>query len=258
MTAQDQPNMRQSAQSPVARVWRQIKPLAWALLAAFLVRVFFFQPFSIPSGSMLPTLWIGDHLFVSKYTYGYSRHSFPLPVPFIEGRLFGRLPERGDVVVFKLPGDNELDFIKRVVGLPGDRIQMKDGILHLNGSPAPRAAQPDFPVRDSFGRIRPALRHRETLTPRAAYETLDMRRGGEKDNTPVFLVPGGHVFVMGDNRDNSTDSRSPDAVGFVPAVNIVGRAEVIYFSIAPGARWLRPWTWPARIRWGRIWRSVGP
>ena len=227
-----------------------------ALILAMIVRIFFFQPFNIPSGSMIPTLLVGDYLFVSKYSYGYSNYSFPFSPDLFSGRIWGSEPSRGDVAVFKLPRDNSTDYIKRVIGLPGDEVQMINGVLHINGTPVKRKRVEDFAIRDSAGSPRQILRYRETLPNGVSYQVLDLVENGFGDNTKVFKVPEAHFFMMGDNRDNSTDSRVPQAVGFVPYQNFIGRAEIIFFSAEPGTSLWEIWRWPGAIRWSRLFRLV--
>jgi signal peptidase I len=205
------------------------------------VRTFLFQPFNIPAGSMAPTLLVGDYLFVSKYVYGYSRYSFPFSAPQFSGRLFSAEPTRGDVVVFRLPKDGVTDYVKRVVGLPGDRIQMKEGLLYINGTPVVRERLPDYAGADLCGSGSGSVkRWRETMPNGASYETLDCVDNGFYDNTNVYAVPSGSYFMLGDNRDNSTDSRVLSAIGYVPLENLIGRAGLIFFSRSPSAmRWER-------------------
>jgi len=229
-----------------------IRVIIHALILALIVRVFLFQPFNIPSGSMIPTLLVGDYLFVSKYSYGYSRYSFPFGPDLFSGRIWAKEPTRGDVVVFKLPRDNETDYIKRVIGLPGDEIQMIHGVLHINGEAVKKERIDDFVTMDGSGRERHVARYRETLPNGVSYPVLDLVNEGIGDNTEVYKVPEGHFFMMGDNRDNSTDSRFLSEVGFVPFENLVGKAQIIFFSIDEGASFWQVWKWPTDVRWSRI------
>jgi signal peptidase I len=227
-----------------------------ALIIALVIRTFLFQPFNIPSGSMKETLLVGDYLFVSKYSYGYSHYSLPFSPPLFSGRILGSPPERGDVVVFRLPKEDSTDYIKRVIGTPGDRIQMIDGLLHINGEPVKRQRIDDFVETEEGGRTTRVKRWRETLPNGVSYTTLDLIDNGFYDNTPVYTVPPGNYFMMGDNRDNSTDSRVLSQVGYVPFENIVGRAQVIFFSIAEGEPAWAIWNWPWAVRWSRLFTIV--
>jgi signal peptidase I len=204
------------------------------LLLSFplLFRALLFQPFNIPSGSMIPTFLVGDYFFVSKYAYGYSRYTWPFESAPFPGRIWGSEPARGDVVAFLLPKDHSTVYIKRVVGLPGDRIQMKQGLLYINGDPVARERLADFVGEAPCGTDAPAStkRWRETLASGVSYETLDCVDNGYYDNTNVYTVPAGHFFVLGDNRDNSNDSRAGSSFGYVPLENIIGRAAMIFYS----------------------------
>jgi signal peptidase I len=257
-------NVRESRREEGA--WDVIKTVVQALLLAFLVRTFLFQPFNIPSGSMYPTLMIGDYLFVSKLSYGYSKYSFNFsvdrlgikfgPVP-IKGRVFfATEPKRGDVVVFKLPADNETDYIKRLIGLPGDHIQVIDGVLYINGKPVKRERISDYVDPTGEGLGSPVPRYLETLPNGVSYETLDAINGSAGDNTKEYVVPPGHYFMMGDNRDNSEDSRFLTPVGYVPFENFVGRADLIFFSHNGTASLFEVWNWPFAIRWNRFFKTV--
>lgn len=236
------------------------KTILYAGLIAIGIRTVAFEPFNIPSGSMIPTLLVGDYLFVSKYSYGYSRASLPFSPNLFSGRIFGSLPARGDVAVFKLPRDGTTDYIKRIVGLPGDRIQMRGGILHVNGQPVRREFIGPFTVDGDGPRMVVRL-YQETLpaSPGAqprTHQILEASDDGPFDNTQEFVVPPNHVFAMGDNRDNSLDSRAMSAVGFVPVENLVGRAEFIFFSWDGSANWYEVWAWPFAVRWGRLLSGV--
>jgi signal peptidase I len=248
--------------------WDTIKVIIQALLIAFVIRTFLFQPFNIPSGSMIPTLRVGDYLFVNKLSYGYGAYSFNFslnvfgvdlfkfgPVP-IEGRVFSSAPERGDVVVFKLPTDNETDYIKRVIGLPGDAVQVRDGIVYINGEPIARERIADFAEFDEMGYGEEIRQYRETLPNGYSYIVHHIYENSAGDNTQVYHVPDGHYFMMGDNRDNSTDSRFLGQVGYVPYENLVGKATIVFFSHRPEYSFLEVWKWPAAIRWNRLFVGV--
>src|SRR5262245_27087593 len=227
-----------------------VKTIVYALIIAGLIRSFLFQPFNIPSGSMEATLLVGDYLFVSKWTYGYSRYSFPFGLIPFDGRfLVMSDPQRGDIVVFKFPPDNSTDYIKRLIGLPGDRIQMRDGVLYINEQAVPKERIEDY-VEDIGGQPRNIPRYRETLPNGVSYEVLDREPEGNLDNTQVYVVPEGHYFMMGDNRDNSLDSRVD--VGYVPFQNFVGKAQIIFFSTNGTARLWEVWKWPWAIRYYRV------
>ncbi|MEM9625079.1 MAG: signal peptidase I [Pseudomonadota bacterium] len=252
-------------------IWETVRTIVYAVAIAILVRTFLYEPFNIPSGSMKPTLLVGDYLFVSKFAYGYSRHSLPFSPPVGDGRLFGAMPERGDVAVFKLPSNNRTDYIKRIVGLPGDQLQVRDGVLFVNDQEVTRTAIDDFVddgpasrmacrsfVQQGDGSTHTVKQFEETMPAfgdadeAATYMVLDEcpEGNGDYDNTKVFTVPEDNVFAMGDNRDNSLDSRSK--VGFIPIENLVGRAEIIFFSTNGSARIWEFWKWPITIRYGRL------
>ena len=233
-----------------------VKTIVYAVLIALVVRTVAYEPFNIPSGSMVPTLLVGDYLFVSKFSYGYSRYSLPFGLPLFSGRIFFHPPERGDVAVFKLPTDNSTDYIKRVIGLPGDHIQIKNGVLYINDQPCPRKRIEDYLYEEGNGAVIPITQYLETLPNGRQHRIIQMTDNGPLDNTPVYDVPMGKYFMMGDNRDNSQDSRVLSAVGYVPAENLIGRAEFIFFSTDGSARLWEIWAWPFAIRYGRLFHGV--
>jgi signal peptidase I len=250
-----------------------VRTIFYAVVIAFVVRTFAYEPFNIPSGSMEPTLLVGDYLFVAKYSYGYSRYSLPFGPPIFSGRILARQPRRGDVVVFKEPANPSVDYIKRLIGLPGDRIQVIGGTLYVNEVPAKRTYTGKF--FDAEGRAE-RQQYEEVLPNGVKHAILlagtDVRppsrdcgvnvfvRQGEAENTCPFVVPPDTYFMMGDNRDNSADSRfsSEDGrgVGFVPAENLVGRAEFIFFSTDGSAAWWEFWKWPLAIRYSRLFSAI--
>jgi len=231
-----------------------LRTVFYAVLIAIFVRTFAYEPFNIPSASMYPTLLEGDYLFVSKFSYGYSKHSLPFSLPLISDRIWFTEPERGDVAVFKLPSDNSTDYIKRIVGLPGDRIQVLDGILHINGDPVQRVNVDDFVDENRFGEFVRRTQYREILPNGVAHNILEISDNDRMDNTVIYTVPEGHYFGMGDNRDQSQDSRFLSRVGFIPKENLVGRAEFIFFSVN-GDIW-RFWKWFDSLRFKRFFTSI--
>ncbi|MBT3360692.1 MAG: signal peptidase I [Rhodospirillales bacterium] len=231
-----------------------LQTIGYAVLIALLIRTFAYEPFSIPSGSMKPTLLIGDYLFVSKFSYGYSHHSLPFSLPLFSGRVMVDEPTRGDVAVFKYPSDTTKDYIKRIVGLPGDKIQVVGGILHINGQKVTRERTSDFIDRNPSGSVRRISRYIETLPNGRKHFILEENGDrGPADNTPLYVVPTDHYFAMGDNRDNSNDSRFSD-VRFIPRENLVGRAEFLFFSI-DGTVW-KIWSWFSTVRFGRMFSGI--
>ena len=237
-----------------------VKTIVYAVLIALVVRTVAYEPFNIPSGSMIPTLLVGDYLFVSKFSYGYSRYSLPFGLPLFSGRILAHSPLRGDVAVFKLPTDPSTDYIKRIVGLPGDHIQMRRGQLYINDQQVPRRPAEDFVYEEGGSMV---LLHQfvESLPrgpgePPLDHVIIKLGDNGPLDDTPVYDVPPGHFFAMGDNRDNSQDSRVLSAVGYIPAENLVGRAEFIFFSTDGSAHWWEVWKWPFSIRYRRLFRGV--
>ncbi|MFP6771440.1 MAG: signal peptidase I [Alphaproteobacteria bacterium] len=253
-------NSDQVSEAPVDKQdgWREtLKTVIYAVLIALVIRTVAYEPFNIPSGSMLPTLLIGDYVFVAKFPYGYSKHSMPLSPPLFDGRINEAPVIRGDIAVFKLPTDNSTDYIKRIMGLPGDRLKMKDGVLHINGRAVKRERVEDFVQKHSGARYARVRQYRETLPNGRSYLTLDLQPRGMADNTNVYVVPAEHYFAMGDNRDDSTDSRFLDHVGFIPAENLVGRADMIFFSVNDQARIWEVWKWPIAIRFSRFFSGFG-
>jgi signal peptidase I len=246
-----------------------IKTLVYAIAIAIVIRTFLYEPFNIPSGSMVPTLLVGDYLFVSKFSYGYSRYSLPFGLPLISGRIFFHEPDRGDVIVFKYPRDPSTDYIKRLIGLPGDRIQVLGSVVYINGKPVKLQRVDSFIdpetglTRQQYVETLPnGVSHRILLAlgeqPPPAQPCEDPHQESrDLENTCPFIVPPGHYFMMGDNRDNSADSRDPSSgVGYVPAENLVGHAEFIFFSTSGYAHWWEIWNWPFTIRYDRLFTAI--
>ena len=236
------------------KFFSNIKSITFAILIALLIRSFIFEPFNIPSGSMKPNLLVGDFIFVSKYSYGFSKHSLPFSLPLIPGKIFSKDPKRGDVVVFKTPENNRTDYIKRVIGLPGDKIEIKNGIIFINDSEIFRKKLNDFVDTDKNTLNKRVRQYKEYFFDKEI-NVLDITDNGIADNTRLFRVPDNHFFVMGDNRDNSQDSRFINTVGFIPYKNLVGKAQLIFFSLE-NSRFLEIWKWPNSIRFKRIFKKI--
>lgn len=232
-----------------------VRTIVYALAIVFFVRTFLYQPFVIPSGSMRGTLLEGDYILVNKFVYGYSRFSLPFSPHIFDGRIMGGEPARGDVVVFRPPATPSTDYVKRIVGLPGDRIQMKDGVLYINGAAVGMTQIADLTLEDGAGGAITYNRFIETLPNGVAHEVLSNTVRSSADNTPEYTVPEGAYFMMGDNRDGSRDSRFTE-VGFIPYENIVGRVENIFFSADGSAAFWEIWQWPAAIRYDRMFTAV--
>ena len=226
--------------------------LFYAILIAIIIRTFFFQAFFIPSSSMEPTLLVGDRIFVSKFSYGYSKHSFPFSLPLINERVLFSEPERGDIIVFKTPENLRIDYIKRLVCLPGDKIQMIYFILNINDIPVKRKKIRSETKLINNGQIRNVLVYEETLPNNISYETFDMGNT-RADNTSEIFIPEDSYFFMGDNRDNSKDSRF---VGSVPKNNLVGKAQIIFFATEGGSTILEFWRWPFDIQIDRLFKMI--
>ncbi|MFT8588422.1 MAG: signal peptidase I [Acetobacter orientalis] len=235
-----------------------------AIVVTF-VRTFLFESFVIPSGSMIPSLQVGDYIWVSKYSYGYSKYSFPFSPNLFEGRVWGAAPHRGDVAVFRFTKDTSIDYVKRVIGLPGDHIQVTGGHLFLNGEQVPCLDVHPYTAIDESHVAMEGEACEEVLPGSnghapVKHAMLKLMDDGQQNNTPEYVVPAGYFFAMGDNRDDSADSRfmgdAPKDLGFVPMENLVGKAQLVFFSADSVAPFWQFWHWPAEIRWGRLFRSV--
>ncbi len=225
----------------------------WLALLALTIRSCAFEPYNIPSSSMVPTLLVGDYLFISKYDYGYSKHSFPFSIPLIpKGRLFNNPPERGDVVIFKTPSDHKTDYIKRVIGLPGDRLQMKAGRLYINGHIVPRnkLGEEDWLTESGWQHY---TKYEETLPNGVKHFIYELTDEQPFDNTEVWTIPEKHYFMMGDNRDNSQDSRY---FGLVPEELLEGKARLIFYSTNGNGWFFQFWRWPEFIRFERLFTRI--
>ena len=238
------------------KIIENIKTIFYALIIALIIRSFLFQPFYIPSSSMEPNLLVGDRLFVSKYSYGYSQHSFPFSLKLFSGRIFTKSPERGDIIVFKTPEDNRTDFIKRLIGLPGDTIQFRDGIIYLNEKIIERNITTNPSQINCSNMNMEVNTYQETLPKGKNYQAVYNKMGSMK-NTDKFIVPEKHFFFMGDNRDCSKDSRYLNSVGYVNFNNLVGKANLIFFSNDKNiARWYEFWKWHKSIRFDRFFKKI--
>ena len=251
-------------------LWSFIKTLIYAVLIALVIRTFAYEPFNIPTKSMVPTLLDGDYIFVSKFAYGYSGYSFPFVTLPIEGRFLSSPPERGDVIVFRLPKDGKTDYIKRLIGLPGDEIQVKNGILFINNQPVKREKVEDYIETSPTGVNYRYSQYIETLPNNRQHfiiERSDTHVPFDRDplvpapfntadNTPVYKVPAGHYFMMGDNRDNSADSRVLSQVGYIPERNLIGKAQLRFFSLRDGASIWQVWLWFSKIRTERLFTVI--
>ena len=229
-----------------------------AVLLALVIRTFLFEPFNIPSGSMVPNLLVGDYLFVSKYSYGYNRYSFPMGLGGFDGQVAGtKLPERGDVAVFKRPSDPYNDpYIKRVIGMPGDTLQVIGGQLYVNKKVVSREMLGLKEYTNDYGMTLEVVEYLETLPNNILNTIYEVDDYQQLDNTKEFTVPEGHYFMMGDNRDNSQDSRVLDHVGFIPLDHFIGKAEFIFFSTKGTARLFEVWKWPWTIRYDRLFDKI--
>ncbi|MDA8669283.1 signal peptidase I [Alphaproteobacteria bacterium] len=231
-----------------------MKALLWALLIAGVIRTFAIEPFKIPSGSMKPNLLVGDFLFVSKWDYGYSRYSFPFGLAPFSGKIMEKSPNRGDVIVFKLPGQENINYVKRLVGLPGETIKVVDGLIYIK-----KQGFDDFEVIDQIEDglfLDDQYKVNINQLVESGYKILNLTDNGPLDYTPEYIIPDNKFFFMGDNRDNSSDSRVMSGVGFVPTENIIGRVWFIWFSVDTDFRLSRFWTLPLHIRYDRLFNIV--
>nr|WP_025886345.1 signal peptidase I [Asaia prunellae] len=229
------------------------------------IRTVFVEPFNIPSASMIPTLQVGDYIVVTKFDYGWSRFSMPFSPHLFEGRIWGATPHRGDVAVFRYTQNNSIDYIKRIIGLPGDHIQMRAGELYLNGSLVPRQSLGAYSVMDENRLPQTGIRYLETLpgsagAPPVTHQILKQTDEGEQNDTREYVVPEGYFFAMGDNRDNSGDSRfqrdNGVDLGYVPMVNLVGKARFVFFSYEAIHPLWQFWQWPFEIRWSHLFATM--
>ena len=244
-----------NAPSVKNEIWETVVVLFQALLIALVFRTFLFQPFSIPTASLQSNVMIGDYILASKYTYGYSKYSFPFDAGPFGGRIFGRAPEPGEIAVFR-PVPQTVDYVKRVIGVPGDEIQMKNGVLHINGTAVKKEKLGTVIDVDSNGVALEMTQYQETLPNGVSYIVQEYSDDRQFDNTGLYKVPDGHYFMMGDNRDRSLDSRALSVVGYVPLENFIGKAEVRFFSIKDNISPWQIWRWPGNVRLDRMFQSV--
>lgn len=255
-----QKNMPHDPPMTAREEWAEfLKTAVIAVILALVIRTFLFEPFNIPSGSMKPTLEIGDYLFVYKPSYGYSKHSFPFGMAPIEDRILagGKEPKRGDVIVFKLPSDPAIDYIKRIVAMPGETVQVIDGRLYIDRREIPREPVGLKQIDEGYGEVT-MMEYIETLPGGVMHHIYEEGDDRPLDNTEEYIVPEGTYFVMGDNRDNSQDSRVQEMVGYVPLENIVGRAQFIFFSTNGYANLAEIWKWPKTVRYSRLFQGIKP
>ena len=234
--------------------FNNLQSIIIAIFIALIIRSFIAEPFNIPSGSMKPNLLVGDFIFVSKWSYGYSKHSLPFSIPIIKNKILSKIPNRGDVVVFKTPFDNKTDYIKRIIGLPGDKIKIYNGQIIINDKLILRKKINNFIDVEKNGKTKSIRRYQEYFFD-LEIEILDLMDNGIADNTHIYKVPKDHFFVMGDNRDNSQDSRFMNKVGFIPINNLVGKAQFIFFSLE-NSRFYQIWKWPKAIRYKRLFSQI--
>lgn len=241
------------------KIKHNVKALSVAIVLALAIRSIIFEPFNIPSGSMIPTLLIGDYIVVSKPTYGYSKYSFPFAskINYFQGRKMDKAPQQGEVVVFRPVTQDDTDFIKRVIGVGGDRVQMREGVLYVNDIACLLEKIEDYEFRDDNGSVKMAEQYIETLPNGVKHHIIKQVPFGQSsyDNTPVYTVPEGHYFMMGDNRDGSEDSRGQKIVGFIPHENLIGEAQFIFFSTGGSPLW-QVWKWALEAHYNRIFTSI--